>query len=54
MAVGGVSKDNAKEFIKNGANYLGIGSSLFNKEDIVNKDIENLVKTLKELEKEIE
>lgn len=54
MAVGGISKDNAKEFIKNGADYLGIGSSLFNKEDIVNKDIENLVKTLKELEKEIE
>lgn len=54
MAVGGVSKDNAKEFIKNGADYLGIGSSLFNKEDIENKDIANLVNTLKELEKEIE
>ncbi|MGG7058831.1 bifunctional 4-hydroxy-2-oxoglutarate aldolase/2-dehydro-3-deoxy-phosphogluconate aldolase [Clostridium nigeriense] len=54
MAVGGVSKHNAKEFMNNGADYLGIGSSLFDKKDILNKNIGNLVKTLKELEKEID
>lgn len=54
MAVGGVSVQNAKEFLQNGADYLGIGSSLFNKEDVDSKNIEALVNTLKELEKEIQ
>lgn len=53
MAVGGVSKENAKEFLSNGADYLGIGSGLFNKEDIENNNISGLVKSLKELEEEI-
>jgi len=54
MAVGGVSVDNAKELLHNGADYLGIGSNLFNKEDIDSKNIEALVNALKNLEKEIQ
>ncbi len=54
MAVGGVSAQNAKEYLQNGADYLGIGSSLFNKEDVDSKNIKALVNTLKQLEKEIQ
>ena len=51
MVVGGVSAENAREFLNNGADYLGIGSSLFKKEDVDSKNIEALVGALKELEK---
>lgn len=53
MAVGGVSKNNVKDFIKGGYNYVGVGSSMFNKEDVKNGNIENLVKSLKEFENEM-
>jgi len=46
MAVGGVSKDNAAQFFENGCGYLGMGSKLFNKEDIENEDIKGLAKSL--------
>ncbi|MBM6837806.1 bifunctional 4-hydroxy-2-oxoglutarate aldolase/2-dehydro-3-deoxy-phosphogluconate aldolase [Clostridium saudiense] len=54
MAVGGISAENAREFLENGADYLGVGSSLFKKEDVDSKNIEALVRALKELEKEIQ
>lgn len=54
MVVGGVSSKNAREFLENGADYLGIGSSLFKNEDVDSKNIEALVEALKELEKEIQ
>lgn len=50
MAVGGVNKNNAKEFLENGANYLGIGSGVFKKEDVVNENLEGLIASLKEFE----
>jgi len=53
MAVGGVTKDNAKEFLDNGANFLGIGSGLFNKEDIINENLEGLIKSLREFEEKM-
>lgn len=53
MAVGGVTKENAKEFLDNGANFLGIGSGLFNKEDIESENFEGLIKSLSEFEKMI-
>ncbi|OCN00540.1 2-dehydro-3-deoxyphosphogluconate aldolase [Clostridium sp. W14A] len=34
MAVGGISADNAAEFIGAGAEYLGIGSGMFRREDV--------------------
>ena len=53
MAVGGISSENAKEFLDNGVNYLGIGSSLFKKEDVENGNIEGLVNSLRELEEKL-
>lgn len=54
MAVGGVTKDNAKEFLNSGVDFLGIGSGLFNKEDIINENIEGLIKSLGEFEKKMD
>ena len=34
MAVGGVTPDNANDYLKGGASFLGIGSAMFNKEDV--------------------
>lgn len=53
MAVGGVSKQNAKEFFKDGADFLGIGSGIFNKEDIESENFEGLIKSVKEFEEKI-
>lgn len=47
MAVGGISKTNAKQFLDNGASYLGMGSGLFDKSDIENCDINQLSNSLK-------
>ncbi|KAF1297364.1 2-dehydro-3-deoxyphosphogluconate aldolase [Enterococcus sp. JM4C] len=49
MAVGGVTQENAKEFLTNKASYLGLGSGLFNKEDIEALAIDNLAKSLEGL-----
>lgn len=38
MAVGGVELSNVSEFLNQGAKYVGIGSSMFNKNDCVNQD----------------
>lgn len=46
MAVGGINDSNAAEFVESGASYLGIGSSMFNKEDIKNKNFENLANSV--------
>lgn len=42
MAVGGISLNNASDFYKNGANYLGVGSSMFDKLDIKNGNIDSI------------
>jgi len=42
MAVGGVNADNAAEFLKAGAKFLGIGSGLFKKEDVIRQNIQGL------------
>ena len=52
MAVGGISKNNVLQFFENGADYAGIGSGAFNKEDIQKKNINNLHESLLELIKE--
>lgn len=46
MAVGGISIRNAKQFLDNGASYLGMGSGLFNKIDIENCDVKQLSNSL--------
>lgn len=49
MAVGGVSLENAQSFIDSGAQYLGLGSSLFSKESIERLDKVAYKKALDEL-----
>lgn len=46
MGVGGVSTDNARAFFENQASYLGLGSGMFNKEDLKELNIPNLAKSL--------
>ncbi|MDU0945138.1 MAG: bifunctional 4-hydroxy-2-oxoglutarate aldolase/2-dehydro-3-deoxy-phosphogluconate aldolase [Anaerococcus vaginalis] len=46
MAVGGVKKENLKEFLTCGASYVGVGSSMFNKEDVKNRSTEELLKSV--------
>lgn len=46
MAVGGVSLKNAGEFLDNGCDYLGMGSKLFNKQDIEDENVEGLASSL--------
>lgn len=50
MAVGGVNRENAADYLKSGADYLGIGSGIFSKKDIEEENLEGLVKSLKEFE----
>ncbi|MBN7274998.1 2-dehydro-3-deoxyphosphogluconate aldolase [Ligilactobacillus pobuzihii] len=54
MAVGGISIDNAREFIDKGASYLGIGSSFFNKSDVRNMDKEALTHSVEDFLKATE
>ena len=49
MAVGGISANNAKEFFDQGASYLGIGSNLFQYQDLQTGDIQRLAKSLQSL-----
>lgn len=49
MAVGGISKENIKTFMTNGASYVGIGSGAFNQADIHNRDVSKLHQSLLEL-----
>ncbi|MGO2084035.1 bifunctional 4-hydroxy-2-oxoglutarate aldolase/2-dehydro-3-deoxy-phosphogluconate aldolase [Vagococcus sp.] len=46
MGVGGISSLNSQEFFANGASYLGMGSGIFNVEDIQNLEIKNLKQSL--------
>lgn len=50
MAVGGVNEKNAAEFLSNGADYVGIGSGIFNREKIQKGDYEAIRQKLSELE----
>lgn len=54
MAVGGVSGANAKDFIDNKCKYLGIGSGIFEKEDIKNMNLKNLELSLNKFIKSTE
>jgi len=52
MAVGGVDRDNASSYIDNGASFLGIGSGIFDKEDIITANYNNIKKSLEAFEKD--
>jgi 2-dehydro-3-deoxyphosphogluconate aldolase/(4S)-4-hydroxy-2-oxoglutarate aldolase len=49
MAVGGVSANNIKEYFTQEAEYVGIGSNLFSKEDLIDKNIDNLKESILKL-----
>lgn len=49
MGVGGVSVENAAEFLENGASYLGFGSGLFHKQDIETLNVAQLAASLRQL-----
>lgn len=51
MAVGGISEKNIHEFFENEAQYVGIGSNAFNKEDLKSLNIANLHQSLVNLVK---
>lgn len=53
MAVGGINKKNARNFLLGGASFLGIGSGMFNKEDILNCNKDNMRQSLSDFEKSI-
>lgn len=48
MVVGGINKNNIKEYFRKGADYAGIASGIFEKEDILNENTEKLKKSLDE------
>lgn len=50
MAVGGVNEKNVTEYFASGAGYAGIGSGIFNKEDVVNKNYERMAEQVRALE----
>ncbi len=54
MAVGGINKSNVKEALDSGYQYVGTAGGLFAKEQIINKDFEGMLKSLKEFEAELE
>lgn len=54
MAVGGVDAKNAREFIDAGASFVGIGSSMFNKEDIHSLNKDGLKKSIDDMLKIVE
>lgn len=54
MAVGGVNGDNAKDFLDNKCNYLGIGSGIFEKKDIIDKNMDKLKLSLNKFIKNME
>jgi 2-dehydro-3-deoxyphosphogluconate aldolase/(4S)-4-hydroxy-2-oxoglutarate aldolase len=49
MGVGGISTTNAKEFFDHGASYLGIGSNLFQNQDLITRNIPKLAESLQAL-----
>jgi 2-dehydro-3-deoxyphosphogluconate aldolase/(4S)-4-hydroxy-2-oxoglutarate aldolase len=46
MAVGGVTPENANDYLKGGASFLGIGSAMFNKKDVAEGNVAALKRQL--------
>lgn len=53
MAVGGINIHNIREFFQSGASFAGIASGLFEKSDILSKNINNMEKTVRVFEEQI-
>ncbi|WP_298836127.1 bifunctional 4-hydroxy-2-oxoglutarate aldolase/2-dehydro-3-deoxy-phosphogluconate aldolase [Clostridium sp.] len=50
MAVGGVNAKNALDYLANGADFLGIGSGIFSREDVIKGNYENVKKSIESFE----
>lgn len=53
MAVGGISSDNINDYLESGASYVGIGSGIFNKKDVVEGNRDNMMISLNDFEKKV-
>lgn len=53
MVVGGVNGSNVKEFFDAGAAYAGIGSGLFEKEDIISENLSGLKASVQKLTEQL-
>ncbi|WP_313184451.1 bifunctional 4-hydroxy-2-oxoglutarate aldolase/2-dehydro-3-deoxy-phosphogluconate aldolase [Lacrimispora sp.] len=53
MVVGGVNGSNVKEFFNAGAAYAGIGSGLFEKEDIISENLSGLKASVQKLTEQL-
>ena len=53
MVVGGINADNVNEYFKAGADFAGIGSGIFNKQDILSENEEGLRSSIKYFETRI-
>lgn len=51
MAVGGVNAKNAADYVEAGADYLGIGSGMFNKQDVKEGNLIAMENSIKEFER---
>lgn len=49
MVVGGVNSGNVREFLDAGASYAGIGSGMFNRDDILNENSQGLRESVQAL-----
>ena len=54
MAVGGVNIENVMDFLGNGYEYVGIGSGIFDKNDILNMNKNNLKNSLLDFEAKLD
>lgn len=53
MVVGGVNADNCQEYLDNGATYAGIGSGIFEKQDILDQNEDALRRSIEVFEKKV-
>lgn len=54
MVVGGVNAENVSNYFKVGASFAGIASGIFNKDDILNENEENIRKSIQYFESKIQ
>lgn len=54
MVVGGVNAENVLNYFKAGASFAGIASGIFNKDDILNENEENIRRSIQYFESKVE
>lgn len=54
MAVGGIHAGNIREYFQAGASFVGIASGLFNKEDVLRKNMDGMKASLEAFQAQIE